>query len=235
MKIEHLNVDFEVKSTDEDDEFFHLKGYASTFGNVDHGKDIVMKGAFLNSIEKFNQGTKKVKVLWQHNHKEPIGVPILLKEDSKGLYIEAKMPKADSFINGRVVPQIKIGSVDSMSIGYRIDEDEIKDGVRFLKQIDLMEFSLVTTPMNDQAVITSFKSIDVEELDKINIRTLEKQLVNGVKFSKNASKKLIFLIKDGLQREAVNQQRDVEEMKKISDIINKEFERKIQKIKKWRN
>lgn len=162
--VENLTVNFEVKQIDDSDpHLFKLKGYASTFGNLDHGRDKVLKGAFLDTIRAWEGKTKKLPVLWQHDIANPLGVFTHLAEDEKGLYFEAELPKEDTFVSGRVVPQVKIGSIASMSIGFvavefRFEEAPNGEFTRVLIKLDLHEISLVTIPMNDQADITGFKN-----------------------------------------------------------------------------
>lgn len=155
MKKEIKTFAFEVKAVGEEDNFFTFKGYASTFNNIDYGDDVVVRGAFANSLAKNAQ----VPILWQHQMSEPVGVSTQLYEDDKGLYIEGKMPKDDTLVSGRIIPQMKVGSIKEMSIGYITKNfDMAKDGVRILKEVDLFEISLVTKAMNSQALVSGFKS-----------------------------------------------------------------------------
>ena len=160
-----LEYDFEIKSIhddEEDDKFFIFEGFASTFGNIDHDGDIMVRGAFKESLEK-----RMPVVLWQHNTREPIGMPIELKETDQGLFIRARLPKDDTFVTGRVIPQMKVGSVTKMSIGFFIldSEDELIEGrrVTHIKKVELLEFSLVTFASNEQASVTGMKSL--QEID----------------------------------------------------------------------
>lgn len=147
---------FEVKQiNDEDPNFFTFEGYASTFGNIDLGDDVVERGAFTRTL----RDRPKFKILWQHDMTMPLGIPTEAREDDRGLYIKANLPRDDEFVKGRVIPQIKVGSIDSMSIGFFIKDYEIKEGIRHLKEIDLFETSLVTMPMNPQANLTGFKAV----------------------------------------------------------------------------
>lgn len=68
-------------------------GYASLFGEVDLGQDLVMPGAFRESLRA--RGTQGVKLLFQHDPNEPIGVWLELYEDAKGL-----------FARGRLMPEV---------------------------------------------------------------------------------------------------------------------------------
>lgn len=155
MKKEIKTFPFEIKATQEEDNFFVFEGYASTFGNVDYGDDVIVKGAFLNSLAK----NPEVPVLWQHQMHEPVGKSIQLQEDNQGLYIKAKLPKDDTLVSGRIIPQMKVGSIREMSIGFFTKDSEMdKTGTRYLKQIELFEVSLVTKAMNPQALVTGFKA-----------------------------------------------------------------------------
>lgn len=154
-----MECDFKIKQIDEEDEgFFIFEGFASTFGNIDHDSERMIQGAFKESLKK-----KMPVVLWQHNSREPIGMPIELKETDEGLFIKARLPKADTFVSGRVIPQMKVGSVTKMSIGFFILEaNEEKTDDRWIlniTKVDLLEFSLVTFPANDLAEVTDMKCL----------------------------------------------------------------------------
>lgn len=130
-----------------------IEGYASTFGNRDRVGDIVQKGAFKKTIaERFANGSKKdIKVLWQHFH--PIGLPIHMEEDSKGLYTVSKIAKTPQGDEALILADE--GVVDKMSIGYDIIKSEPKDRDQILQEIKLHEYSMVTFPANEEAGITT--------------------------------------------------------------------------------
>ncbi len=165
MSLQHLDVDFEVKqvlATDPD--FFFIEGLASTFGNMDQVDDIVQRGAFKESLDSFMP-----KILWQHNSSEPIGMPDDIRETDDGLFVRIKLPKADTFVSGRVMPQVKIGSINAMSIGFTLEspEDiEREGGIRLLKKIKLKEISLVSFPANEMALVSGFKNEDMDDEHK---------------------------------------------------------------------
>jgi len=158
--MEYINASFEIKSFEETDvDNYTIVGYASTFGNVDLGNDIVMKGAFADDLKACNTKT----ILWQHKMDQPIGKGCFT-EDDKGLKVEIKLPKSDSFVRERVIPQVKVGSIQGMSIGYMVDEYEYEGNIRLLKKLTLLENSLVSIPMNPKAEIESVKKM--EEMEK---------------------------------------------------------------------
>ncbi len=154
--MERLTVAFEVKQFTEEDELFRFEGFASTFGNLDFDDDVILPGAFRESLKK-----RTPVLLWQHNTGEPIGMPEEIFEDSDGLILKGVLPKADDLVRGRIIPQMKIGSIKSMSIGFSIPVEGsfTENGIRFIKAIELFEVSLVTFPANPMALVSGFKTV----------------------------------------------------------------------------
>src|SRR5690606_4549046 len=83
MKLKHLDVPFEVREVSEDGTF---TGYGSVFGVKDSYNEIVVPGAFVDSIEK-----RVPAMLWQHRSGEPIGVYEEVREDSVGLFLRGRL------------------------------------------------------------------------------------------------------------------------------------------------
>ena len=128
-------------------------GYASTF-DEDLGGDIISKGAFNKTMERKD----RVKVLWQHN--EPIGKSVDMRTDSKGLYVEGKISKTR--LGDEAIELMQDGVIDQMSIGFSIPNGKSEyneKGNRLIHEVKLFEYSLVTFPMNEKAIITSVKSV----------------------------------------------------------------------------
>jgi uncharacterized protein len=149
-------ITLDTKAVSEDGEF---EGYASTFGNIDQGRDIVVKGAFANSLKVRPAG--KVKLLRQHDWNSPIGVLVEAKEDSRGLFVKGKLV-LESALARETHALMKAGALDSMSIGFRVIRDEFDrvKQVRKLLEIDLRECSIVTFAMNESAAISAVKADD---------------------------------------------------------------------------
>lgn len=145
---------FELESTDESGEF---SGYAAVFGNKDSGNDIIEKGAFSNTIrEDFD----RIKILALHNDCWlPVGKPLELREDEKGLYIRGKI--SDTSMGRDIQTLMKDGVLNELSIGYDavVFDYDSEAGVRHLKEIRLWEVSIVTWAMNSQAKIDEVKSL----------------------------------------------------------------------------
>ena len=152
---EFKSFSFELESADESTGEF--AGYAAVFGNRDSGNDIIERGAFAKTIvEDFN----RIKILSQHNDCElPIGKPLELREDEKGLYIRGKISDTQKGRDVRTL--LKDGVLNELSIGYDaiIFDFDSEEGARHLKEIRLWEVSIVTWAMNDQAKIDEVKSL----------------------------------------------------------------------------
>lgn len=140
----------------------HFDGYASVFGNRDSYGDVVQPGAFTRTIQN-DRG--RVKVLWQHDPYQPIGVPVEMREDDRGLFVRARL--ADTTLGRDALALIKAGVVTELSIGYDAvrEEYDSERHQRKLTEIRLWEFSPVTWAANDLARITSVKN--ASDLDLI--------------------------------------------------------------------
>ncbi len=115
-------------------------GYAAVFGAVDRGGDVVRQGAFARSLRR--GGT--VPLLWQHQPGRPVGRVEYLREDGCGLRVIGKVVEAQA------AALLKAGAVEGLSFGYRVRAAQ--DGrPRELTELDLVEVSLVTFPMQPRA------------------------------------------------------------------------------------
>ena len=148
------SIPFEMKL---DEEKRIIEGYASTFGNKDLVGDVVQPGAFKKTIEELFP-KNKIKFCYQHG--EPIGRPIFMEEDSKGLYVQARI--APTTLGNDALALVKENVIDSMSIGYNVLQDEYDSTskTRYLKELRLKEFSLVTFPANEEALLTGVKTAE---------------------------------------------------------------------------
>lgn len=159
--LKHLPIEFDAKAVKEDGSF---EGYASTFGNVDSGYDVVMPGAFTKSL--LERPAPRIKMLWQHDRTQPIGVWTDATEDSKGLFVKGTLLR-DIRCGAEAYTLMKAGVIDSMSIGYKtMEADFLQSGVRQLKEVGLFEVSLVTFAMNDQATVTTVKEFNPREWER---------------------------------------------------------------------
>ncbi|WP_146345164.1 HK97 family phage prohead protease [Falsiphaeobacter marinintestinus] len=138
-----------------------IEGYASLFGETDQGGDVVGKGAYARSLAV--EG-KRIKMLWQHDPAQPIGVWDEVREDDRGLWVKGRL--LDSTQKGReAAALIAAGALDGLSIGYRTKRAVKNDkGQRLLTELELWEVSVVTFPMLPSArVAAKGHSLEAED------------------------------------------------------------------------
>jgi uncharacterized protein len=133
-----------------------FEGYASLFGVVDLGRDLVAPGAFRDSISR--KPLTAVKLLWQHDPTAPLGTWEEIREDGTGLRVRGKLNL--SVAKAREVHALmRSGAVDGLSIGFRTERSrkDASTGVRRLEKLDLWEISIVTFPMLPGARVSAVK------------------------------------------------------------------------------
>lgn len=147
----------ELKSLDEATGVF--VGYCSVFNNEDQVGDVVRKGAYAKTLA--DRGARGIKMLFDHDPAQPIGVWKNMVEDDYGLLGEGQL-LLDLQKGREVYTLMKAGALDGLSIGYRVtkqSQDRANPHIRFLDEIDLREVSAVMFPCNEDSVITSVKAV----------------------------------------------------------------------------
>ncbi|MEM7520710.1 MAG: HK97 family phage prohead protease [Pseudomonadota bacterium] len=132
-----------------------ISGYASLFGAVDQGGDVVSPGAYGGSLKAVKAAGRTIKMLWQHDPLQPIGVWDEVREDAKGLFVKGRI--LDAVEKGReAAALIAAGAIDGLSIGYRtLKASKNTEGQRLLSELELWEVSLVTFPMLPSARVSA--------------------------------------------------------------------------------
>jgi HK97 family phage prohead protease len=110
------------------------------FDRVDRGGDVVRVGAFARALAR----KAAVPLLWQHQAGRPIGRVEYLQEDRRGLRVIGRV--ADR----QAAALLEAGAVSGLSFGYRVREAK-GAGPRELIELELLEVSLVTFPMQPRA------------------------------------------------------------------------------------
>ena len=156
--------EFQVKAVSEDG---MIEGYASVFNVIDAEGDIIAPGAFKRTIRSWQAKNRAVPVLWQHDAAMPIGVTKSMTEDENGLRVMAQlvMPVQKA---QEAYALAKAGALGGMSIGFtvpRMAEDgqaaamyDEERQARVFREVRLWEYSMVTFPANEAAVITAVKA-----------------------------------------------------------------------------
>lgn len=150
----------EIKSKSEDGKTLHIKAYACAFGNIDSWGDVIEPTACDDFLK--SEDAKRMKLCYQHDSHEVIGVITDKGVDAIGLWFEADIIDTVSGLD--VQKLIKAGAIDEFSIGYYADKYryEKRDGydyeVRVLEAITIVEVSPVTRAANPKAILLDAKS-----------------------------------------------------------------------------
>ncbi len=132
-----------------------VEGYASVFGRRDQGGDVVQAGAYGASLSALATAGRRVKMLWQHDPREPIGVWDEVREDGHGLWVKGRI-LTEVVKGAEAAALLKAGAIDGLSIGYRtVRAEKGAGGERKLTELELWEVSLVTFPMLPEARVAA--------------------------------------------------------------------------------
>lgn len=194
MRTIRIDCGFEIKAINDDG---HIEGYASVFGNVDHGFDRVERGAFKDWLA---DSGGVAPILWQHDAREPIGLWHDMDETRKGLYAVGQLNLSQDS-GGPDVPEAwkaralaKQGAVTGLSIGYHAVDFRFEDDVRVLEKLAVIETSMVTFPMNPEARVTGAKHMTRKEL--------EHELRDRLGISRHLASRAAYALRDELKRDS---------------------------------
>jgi uncharacterized protein len=137
-------------------------GYAALFDRLDHGGDIIARGAFAASLARL--GGEGLPLLWQHAPDTRIGTIETVTEDERGLRVIGRIDRAGPAAR-RAAALLRARAIDGLSFGYRIVAAEGK-APRRLDALDLVEVSLVTHPMQPLARVHAVEPSAHGELDQ---------------------------------------------------------------------
>lgn len=213
-----IEVSSELKAVDNDEdgqEYGRFEGYGSVFNNTDLGNDVIKNGAFRKSLRK--RGAKSIKLLYQHKTDMPIGVFDSMKEDEHGLYVKGRLALKTQ-AGAEAYELLKMGALDGLSIGFRLTpkgyQTDKRTRKRVIDEVDLMEVSLVTFPMNPRATVQSVKGQD------ISIREWENGLRDAFSISRSEAKAAAkAILTTFTERDAVVEDDVVEAMKKLTTTL----------------
>jgi len=190
--MEYKQIKLEATEFAFDDDERMIRGYASVFGGIDSYGDTVAKGAYEDTIA---DRERPVRMRW--NHFGPvIGKWTKMYEDDKGLYVEGQLTPGHSVAED-VYASLKFGAVDGLSIGYipKEYEDDKETGIRTLKEIELIEISVVEEPADLGAKIDEVKGIS-EALAKCeSLKDAENCLRDACGLSRSTATAIISQIK----------------------------------------
>lgn len=141
-------------------------GYASLFGQRDTAGDVVLPGAFAQSLRR--KGPGDIRMLFQHDPAEPIGTWIDMHENERGLHVRGRIDC--NVQRGReLLSLLETRGLDGLSIGFKTvsaTRDKANGGRR-ISRLDLWEISLVTFPMLAGARVTTVKARNLAAAEQL--------------------------------------------------------------------
>ena len=174
-----------------------FEGYASLFHREDMSHDIVLPGAFAESLAA--RGASGIKMLFQHDANQPIGVWTTLHEDARGLFVQGRL--TSEVAKAREVHALmRAGALDGLSIGFRTVKGrrDRASGVRRLHKIDLWEISIVTFPLLAEARIATVKAGTFARTQPTQ-REFERWLTRDAGLTRNEARAVMSAGFDGLK------------------------------------
>lgn len=166
--LEVCAVPFECKAVaGADGETGHVEGYGAVFGNTDSHGDVILPGAFAQSIAERKAQGRLLPMHVMHGFFGGDGVPAgvwsAVSEDSKGLHVKGKISGTGTDAGKLLYERVRDGALGGLSIGFSIPKDgsvkmtDPKGPRRQIKQANLHEVSLVDDPSNALARVTNLK------------------------------------------------------------------------------
>lgn len=186
MEIKNIR-NAEVKFTAEGS--LEFSGYASKYNGVDSYGDTIMPGAYKKTLE-----SRERPVLLRWNHWGPvIGKFTEIFEDEQGLFVRGELTKGHSVANDAAA-LLRHGAISGLSIGYYVvdADDNMPHAGRKLKEIDLIEISIVEEPADLQAQVDSIKSAK-------SLKEVESKLCREFGFSQSQSTAIVSSVKKAIQ------------------------------------
>jgi HK97 family phage prohead protease len=190
MKKKQLNLADVLFKFDDDTRTF--EGYASKFDGLDSYGDSIVKGAYVKTLE---DRQRPIRMRWNH-YGPVIGKWDSISEDAHGLLVKGSLTPGHSVAED-VYASMKHGAVDGMSIGYIPRSEEERDGVNYLKEIELIEISVVEEPADRMALISAVKGLELKlSLDEcLALKDVENLMRDALGLSRTDATALISRVK----------------------------------------
>lgn len=158
-----------VKATAADDASLgegQFTALASVFHNVDEVGDVVMPGAFADTLKAWEESNQPIPVYWAHRMDDPsmnVGSVLEAAETDTGLQVKAQLD-LENPTAVQVYRLLKGGRVSRMSFSYDVQDaaPAERDGksVYELRKLKLHEVSVVQVPANPEATVQEVKAAD---------------------------------------------------------------------------
>lgn len=162
MQTKHITVG--LKAADDDKPEGRFTGYASVFGNKDSYGDVIVKGAFSESLASYGENGAGIPCYWSHQMSDPmmnIGHTVSAYEDEHGLKVDVQLDLDNP--NGAYTHKlIQEGRVSQMSFAFDIEDfafaqsEELGDYME-LRKLKIHEVSVVQVGANQSTELLAVK------------------------------------------------------------------------------
>lgn len=151
--MKHKLLNLTAASVKMDGEGYKFSGYASVFNGIDSYGDMIAPGAYKTTLA---DRERPVQMRWNH-YGPVIGKWLSMSEDERGLKVEGELTPGHSVAEDAKA-LMNHGAVSGLSIGYRVRAAEEREGYSLLKEIELIEISVVEEPADNAARISDIKA-----------------------------------------------------------------------------
>lgn len=162
VRTKHITVG--IKADAEASAEGRFTGYASVFGNKDSYGDVVVKGAFADSLQTYGANGAGIPCYWSHQMSDPmmnIGQTVKAVEDDHGLFVEVQLD-LDNPNAAYTHKLIKEGRVNQMSFAFDVEdyafaESEEHGSYLELRKMRIHEVSVVQVGANQATELLDVK------------------------------------------------------------------------------
>lgn len=196
--------------------------YASVFGNKDSYGDVVIPGAFTNTLAEWERKGVPIPLLWGHNTADPdfnLGEIVEATEDDRGLKVHCRLDM-ESPKSAQTYRLLKSGRVNQMSFAYHVvdgayiqpegDDKTWRDAYYELRELDLYEVSIVPIGANQETEILAVKSV-VGSLAAKAGRSLSTKSEDAIRGVLAQAEQIVSALKDVLPDDDSDEADDEEE------------------------
>lgn len=158
-------------------------GYASVFGNVDSYGDVMLKGAFAQTLaDDYGENGAGVPVYWQHRMDDPmmnIGITRSAVEDDTGLLVDVALGD-ETAVEKQVRRLLLEGRVKQMSFAFDYLEASWvekagEEPFYEVRAVKLHEVSVVPVGANQETSILSAKAADLAARGRKALEAVEEE------------------------------------------------------------
>lgn len=188
--MQQIRVPLEIKAL----EAREFSGYGSVFGNVDLGGDVILPGAFRQTLAKQKKDGQLPVMMWSHDPSRIPGKWLDMGEDKHGLEVKGML--AETELGNEIHTLLKMEAVRGLSIGFVTKQQEFEeDGTRLIKEVDLWEVSIVSLPMNPLAAVEHVKSRLSAAGEYVPTKTELERILRNAGCSKSVAKQIVYRIR----------------------------------------